>query len=55
MNFKEFEKLLINTINDSINNPNNNNNSGLLNIETSSNISDYIDIYKFLMKMKDKK
>jgi hypothetical protein len=55
--FEEFEKLLINTINTNyINNCNHNyQNNGLLNEDCSyTTINDYIQIYKFNMKMKDK-
>ena len=59
LSFEEFENLLINTINDDyINNINHNyKDSGLLYIPQdycSSTINDYIQIYKFNMKMKDK-
>ncbi len=55
--FEEFEKLLINTINTNyINNCNHNyQNNGLLADDSSSmTINDYIQIYKFNIKMKDK-
>jgi len=57
LSFEEFENLLINTINDDyINNINHNyKDSGLLYIDGHcSSINDYIQIYKFNMKMKDK-
>ena len=54
LTFKEFEKVLINTINNNyINNPCNNDLS-LYTEASCVTITDYIQIYKLIIKMKDK-
>ena len=55
LSFEEFERLLINTCNNNyINYPYHNKDILSINDDITITINDYIQIYKFMMKIKDK-